>query len=255
MIIALPPSAGKTPPVSGPCLDLATLTAPELNPVRERVIDALQRVSASPEALSVLKVGPSLEPQIRDQIDFCGRACAPAWQVYTGVLYAAAGFDTLTDTERRRCKQTVRIFSGAFGVLSPEDLIPAYRLSMNTKLPDLDVQALWKSTLREKTGVLPKDDLVVDARSGEYMVWSPATNHVTVGAVRVKAGKRSVVSHWAKHYRGLLTGYLMREPNLPRTPEELAEFARLLVEDGHVSGVELTPAGRGPAKLTLVDEE
>ncbi|KTF04874.1 MULTISPECIES: YaaA family protein [Trueperella] len=255
MLIALPPSAGKTTPATGPALDLASLTAPQLNPVRERVIDALQRVSGAPDALSVLKVGASLEPEIRAQIDFYRRPCAPAWQVYTGVLYAAAGFDTLTDAERERSARMVRIFSGAFGVLSPEDLIPAYRLSMNTKLPDFSVQALWRQALREQA-VLPEDELVVDARSGEYMVWSPAPErHVTVGAVRLRNGKRSVVSHWAKHYRGLLAGYLVREANAPSTPLELAEFAQVLVQDGHVSGVELTPAGRGPAKLTLVTEE
>ncbi|WP_461171258.1 YaaA family protein [Trueperella pyogenes] len=256
MLILLPPSAGKTTPPAGPALDLDSLIAPELNLVRERVIAQLQEVSASPDALKTLKVGSSLEPEVRAQIDFYDQPCAPAWQVYTGVLYSAADFAGMDAQQLRRADGVVRIFSGVFGVTGPTDLIPSYRLAMNTKLPDFGVQRLWKMALREEIAALNPDGLVVDARSSEYRVWDPpSSEHVMIGAARIKGGRRSVVSHAAKYYRGLLIGALLRATNPPCDVMELAEFAHTLVDRGHVTGVEIDPAhGCTPAKLTLVED-
>lgn len=259
MLILLPPSAGKTSPSSGPSLNLAGLTAPELTSLRERVIDDVQQVSARPDALSILEVGPSLESEIRAQIDFYDQPCAPAWQVYTGVLYSAADFAGLNDAQMSRADAVVRIFSGVFGFSAPTDLIPAYRLAMNTTLPQVGkVQGFWKKALREaELAELSAIELVIDARSTEYQVWNPASSaqYVTIAAARIKNGRRSVVSHSAKFYRGLLTGALLREPNAPRSGNELADFARTLTGTGHITGIEFSPAeGRRPAKLTLVED-
>lgn len=288
MLILLPPSAGKTPPAAGPTLDLAKLTAPELNPVRERVIDALQQASTRPDALKILKVGPSIEAEVRSQIDFYAQPCAPAAQLYTGVLFEAAGFAQLDDAELTRADARVLIYSAVFGYTRPSDLICSYRLSMNTTLPELGkVGTLWRRELGERgalvgggpapssgasvgpsaRGVLAGSSiagdsaadnpgLVVDCRSGEYQVDAPAApaEHVAVGAVRIKDGKRTTVSHSAKYYRGLLTGALIREVNPPRSATELAEFARTLIGVGAITGVELGELPRGRKQLTIVED-
>ncbi|MDP9807083.1 cytoplasmic iron level regulating protein YaaA (DUF328/UPF0246 family) [Trueperella bonasi] len=256
MLILLPPSAGKTTPESGPELDLASLTGSEHSGLREQIIAELQEVSASADALKILKVGTSIEPEIRAQIDFYEQPCAPAFEVYTGVLFEAARFGELDEAAAARADRAVRIFSGVFGYTGPSDLIPNYRLSMNTKLPRLgNVGSTWKKELEGVPG--GENELVVDCRSSEYQVWMPASSadHVTVGAARIKAGKRSVVSHSAKYYRGLLAGALVREPNPPRDAGELLEFAEVLIDSGEVTGVELDPSeGRKPARLTLVED-
>ncbi|VEI12551.1 YaaA family protein [Trueperella bialowiezensis] len=255
MLILLPPSAGKTSPPDGPALDLDTLAAPEHNPLREQIIGELQQVSASPQALKVLGVGPSIEPEVRAQIDFYELPCAPAHEIYTGVLFDAAQFGKLSASELARADDVVRIFSAVFGYTRPSDLIPNYRLSMNTALPNLGkVGTAWKKELRG-TGA-QHNGLVVDCRSAEYQVWFPPSDadYVVVGAARIKNEKRSVVSHMAKHYRGLLAGALVREPNPPADAGELAEFAHSLIDSGEITGVELSPAeGRKPARLTLVE--
>ena len=73
-----------------------------------------------------------------------------------------------------------------------------------------------------------------------------------VRVLREVAGRRSVVSHHAKHTRGVLTRHLVtRRGRAPRTPDELAAVARELV-GSELLAVELeTPAGRG-ATLSLV---
>lgn len=256
MLILLPPSAGKTTPDGGPSLDLDSLTGSEHNGLREQIIAELQEVSSSADALTTLKVGTSIEPEIRAQIDFYDQPCASAYEVYTGVLYAAAQFGELDAQSTTRANATVRIYSGVFGYTNPSDLIPNYRLSMNTKLPTLgNVGRLWKTELRGTRG--GENQLVVDCRSSEYHVWTPpaSADHVVVGAARIKNGKRSVVSHSAKYYRGLLAGALVREPNPPRDAGELVEFAEVLIDSGDVTGIELNPAeGRTPARLTLVED-
>lgn len=256
MLILLPPSAGKTTPDDGPALDLDSLAGSAHNGLREQIIGELQEVSSRADALTILKVGTSIEPEIRAQIDFYDQPCAPAYEVYTGVLFAAAGFGELDEQSKKRADESVQIYSGVFGYTRPSDLIPNYRLAMNTKLPTLgNVGTLWKKELRGSGG--GENELVIDCRSSEYQVWMPppSADHVTVSAARIKDGSRSIVSHSAKYYRGLLAGALVREPNPPRDAGELLEFAQILIDSGDVTGVELDPAeGRKPARLTLVEE-
>src|SRR6187431_1647470 len=91
VLVLLPPSEGKTPPrSSGPQLDLDSLSSPGLTPLREKVLDALAQVSASPDAMSVLGVGPSLADEVARNVNLRTAPTAPAKKVYTGVLYAAA---------------------------------------------------------------------------------------------------------------------------------------------------------------------
>src|SRR5699024_12023022 len=72
----------------------------------------------------------------------------PALQRYTGVLYDAldaGGFDT---TQWSRAGSRLAVASALFGLLGPDDPIPAYRLSGNSTLPALGpVPTLWRPAL------------------------------------------------------------------------------------------------------------
>ena len=86
---------------------------------------------------------------------------------------------------------------------------------MGVKLPGLGaLAAAWKPVLEEALRAEYPGDVVLDMRSGPYRNACPAQwAHVwQVGVVREVGGKRSVVSHNAKYWRGLLTGYLLRMP-------------------------------------------
>lgn len=254
MLILLPPSEGKTAPADGPTLDLMTLTNPELNDVRSAIASELQDVSAREDALDILKVGSKVADAVAAQIDLFDQPCAPSREIYTGVLFSAMDLANADDDALARADETILIFSGLFGFTRPSDMIPAYRLSMGTKLPTLGNNAsVWR---KEMKGLhLGEHKLVIDARSGSYKVWNPPTaaDHVTIGAVRVKDGERKVVSHNAKHYRGLLAGELIRSASQPQDAEELAEFAHILVDRGLITSVELDPPGK-TRQLTLVEE-
>lgn len=97
-----------------------------------------------------------------------------------------------------------------WGALRLDDVIPAYRLSMGVRLPELgNLAQFWRSELAEVLDPLAEGELVVDCRSAAYgMAWqSPAARTYAVRVVHEDdGGARKVVSHFAKHYRGLWRG-------------------------------------------------
>ncbi len=254
----LPPSEGKTPPrARGPLLDLDALSAPGLTPMREKVLDALAAVSASPDALDILGVGPSIADDVARNVALRTATTAPATKVYTGVLYAAAGMDRLTPTARVRAADSVRIVSGLWGLVAPDDHIPAYRLSMGTDLPGIGPLAgAWRAALGVELQGRAEGELVVDCRSATYLAaWHPPRTADWV-AVRVlrqeRDGSRSVVSHSAKHTRGVLTRHLLtRRGKAPHDATTLARVAGELVGTDLLA-VELGPPARGARTLSLV---
>lgn len=258
MLLLLPPSEGKSAPTRGAPVDLSTLSGPALTGARERVLDELAAVSARPDAPAVLGVGAGVSDAVRRNTTLRTAHAAPAARVYTGVLYAAARLPELTGTARRRAGQSVRIFSGLWGVLAPGDRVPAYRLSMGVDLPGTGkLSGFWRERLAEVLDQQASGDVVVDCRSAAYAAaWRPprTAEHVVVQVVKEQDGRRQVVSHNAKHARGLLTHHLLTRPGRPpRSAEDLAGAAEELAAAGTVDAVELADAAGGRRTLTLVE--
>ncbi|GIG27477.1 UPF0246 protein [Cellulomonas marina] len=265
----LPPSEGKRrPAASAPPLALDALHAPALTGARAEVLAALVTASGRPDAAAVLGTGRALADEVRANTALATAPAAPARGVYSGVLYAAAGLDRLTGGARARAAASVRTVSALFGVLTPEDPVPAYRLSMGTTLPGPGpLASFWRPHLAPVLDAAALDDdagagLVVDVRSAAYAAaWRPprGASWLTVRVEQDLGGVRSVVSHHAKHARGLLVRHLLvRRGRAPRDADELADAAGRLPGPADagtpgVLGVELGPAvARGPRTLTLV---
>lgn len=256
MLVLLPPSEGKTAPDSGAPLALGRLSSPGLTPWREKVLDALVEVSARPDAVATLGVGASLADEVARNVRLRTSPAAPAAQVYTGVLYAAAGLADLSGETAALAARSVRVVSALWGLVAPDDAIPAYRLSMGTDLPGVGPLArAWRDALADELDPRASDELVVDCRSAAYLAaWRPtgAPEWVTVRVERELDGKRSVVSHHAKHTRGVLTRHLVTRPGpVPGGAEQLAQAAGELV-GSELHDVELAPPGRGARVLSLV---
>ena len=115
MRILLPPSEGKTAPSTGPRLALGTLAFPTLTGPREQVLRALTALCRDDpdRALSVLGIGPSLGAEVQRNAALPEAPCAPAWHVYTGVLFTALDPATLTADPA-----PLLIASGLFGLVS-----------------------------------------------------------------------------------------------------------------------------------------
>ena len=229
MLILLPPSEGKTAPETGPPLDLAALAFPAaLTARRQRVLAALVRLSAAKRpkrALDALGLSAGQAGELERNAALPDAPCAPAADVYTGVLYERLRLPELPRAARDR----VLIASALWGVLRPDDPIPAYRMAMGAQLPRLGpLPAFWRPALRK---ALPDGGLVVDLRSGTYAAaWTPREAEVvSVRAFTERDGRRTAVSHMVKATRGDVARLLLAAP-VP--PEDAAGVAELVAASG-----------------------
>lgn len=221
MLICLPPSEGKWQPTQGRPLDLAALSFGELSTARTRMIDTLIEVSGGPEALSTLKLGESLADEAHANTLLWQLPTARADRVYTGVLYDAWGPASLSERGKRRAAASIVIFSALFGLLRPADRIPAYRLNGAVRLPGIGTPtAFWRGALDAS---LDARGLVIDCRSSTYAGMWTVPSALAVRVFTERAGRRTPVSHTAKHARGLVTRALCEAASTPRTSEQAAE--------------------------------
>lgn len=239
VLILLPPSEGKTPADAGEPVDLGQLHFPELTEARQVVAEALATMSARDDALSRLGVGASLARDVLRNTRLGAEPAAPAHSIYTGVLYDALGYHTMTATQQRKADAGVVVVSGLWGAVAFADRIPAYRLSMAVGMPGLGkLASYWKPKLGAALEGHAAGQLLVDCRSSTYAAaWTPPPERtVAVNVFTERDGTRKVVSHFAKHTRGELARHLLtRRGKAPETPAQLAKAA------GEKWAVELVP--------------
>lgn len=231
MLLLLPPSEGKTAPRSGRPLDLGALSfADALGPLRARLLDALD---------PALRTAPT----------------APAWRVYSGVLYGRLDVASLPVPARRRAARSVLIATGMWGLLSLGDRIPFYKLPIGDRVDGIGgLAAAWRplvaAALEERDTVR---ELVVDCRSGGYAsVWRPRrATRLEVRAFAVKPdGSRQVISHMAKATRGDVARELLLATAAPRTP---ADAAALVAGTGMDAELREPEKPGGPWSLDVLE--
>ena len=257
VLILLPPSEGKTAPRRGRAArPRARLSAPVLTATRERILDALVGLSerrTRPTCSVSAAPRPTWSPSTR--------ACAPPrppapTRVYSGVLYDALGFDTLSSAAKRRATSRVAITCSVFGLVRPGDRIPAYRLSGDVSLPGLGpVAGLWRESLGEAVEDAVGTGLLVDLRSTMYAAFwrppaEPAPRVATVRVLHEVGGTRKVVSHFNKATKGRIVRDLLEHGANPRTPQALADGARRpgLARRARRADAARHPARRGRAR-------
>jgi cytoplasmic iron level regulating protein YaaA (DUF328/UPF0246 family) len=235
--ILLPPSEGKFGPRRGRPLDLSALSFPELHESRARVLDALVELcSGDPDkARETLGLTPGLAGEIDRNRQLPTAPTAAVSRIYTGVLYDALGFESLSTSARRRAASRLMVTSSLFGLVRFGDRIPAYRLSGDVSLPGIGtVASAWRQPSEDVLGPLARKQLVVDLRSGTYAAfWRPAKQDkakvVTVRVIHDDQGKRSIVSHFNKATKGRIVRALLEDGRDPKSPDG---FAQLLTDLG-----------------------
>lgn len=206
-------------------------------------------------------MGTSLEAEVDRNTRLLTEPAQPAIRTYTGVLFEALDYASFSPAERDAAHWSLLISSALWGILRPEDAIPAYRLSMGVKLGSIGALAsFWKGALGTALEATAKDQLILDCRSAAYAKsWvTPPSQTLAVRVERVAAdGSRKVVSHMAKHYRGLFARYLIQSGLAARpidgSTAGIAEFLEAVSEDW---SVECTlPTARKAGVLTLLVHE
>jgi uncharacterized protein len=210
VLVLLPPSEGKTAPVRGAPVRLDGLSFPSLNEHRSGLLAALRTAE-----LSHLGLSASQADELERNRELAAAPAAPAWKVYSGVLYEHLRLGDLPAAARRR----VLISSALWGFVAPGDRIPAYRLSISARLPGFPgLAAHWRPVLEE---AVPSSGLVLDLRSGGYAAaYRPAGQ---VLSVRGFTPEGKVISHFVKAIRGDVARIALTAKPVPRTPAQVAE--------------------------------
>jgi cytoplasmic iron level regulating protein YaaA (DUF328/UPF0246 family) len=248
VLILLPPSEGKTAAARGKSLELSDLSFPELTGARAQVLEALVRLSGTPDAASVLGVPPSQPELLERNQQLLTAPTARADRIYSGVLYDALALTELSPAAKRRASSRLAITSALFGLVRPGDRIPAYRLSGDGRLPGLPgagtVAGHWRAHLGPAITDAVGRGLLVDLRSSSYAAfWRPAdVRTATVRVLHEVAGRRQVVSHFNKATKGRLVRALLEDGADPRTPQALAAAWERL---GWTVELDTDPSGGG----------
>ncbi|MEA3497783.1 MAG: YaaA family protein [Campylobacterota bacterium] len=129
-----------------------------------------------------------------------------AIQRYTGVAFDALDYKNMDHKQQQYCNDNLLIFSNLFGVLKADDLIPDYKYKQGATLDSIDVIKEYKDNIKDMLDNHIGDE-VIDLRAGYYdKFYKPTMPTITYKFL--KDGK--VVSHWAKHYRGLIVNELAK---------------------------------------------
>ena len=201
--------------------------------------------------MRVLGLGPTQAEELARNRAIEDSPCAPAIEVYTGVLYEALGVAGLTSAQRSRLEGSVAIASALWGLVGAEDPIPAYRLSGDATLPRLgSIASLWRQPV---TAVLAEQPgPILDLRSGAYQFGSlPVRDDVAVGRVLLERdGRRSVVSHHNKATKGRAVRALASSRRAHRSLDDIASTL-----EGAGMHCELHRSARGALTMDIVTRE
>jgi len=137
-----------------------------------------------------------------------------AIQVYTGVLYSALGWNTLTTSARKLGQSWIVIISAKYGALRPLDPIEPYKEKIVNKEMAPKVAAVLDQIATT---------LIIDCRSSTYQtVWqSPIEKTVEIKVFTTVGGVKKVITHMSKKTRGEVTRHILENGELIETPEEL----------------------------------
>lgn len=194
---------------------------------------------ADPSQLAPLRkrlgLSPTMDHELARNAELFDNPAYPAYQIYTGVLFAAADFAGLSAAQRRTANGRVRIASALFGLVSLNDRIPPYRLNAEASMSGLGtLKSSWRKELDQtmpqiRAGRELPGGLVVDMRSGSYVSMWPLPKELGADkkAITVKVWQRgpgntkTAVSHFNKATKGELAQLLATVTPAPRTFEEL----------------------------------
>jgi len=143
----------------------------------------------------------------------------PAAFAFSGEVYRGLDIRTLTSDELERANRSIRILSGLYGFLKPLDLLTPYRLEMGTRW-EINAKAkslyqFWGSKPTDfLKGELEKDEAIINLASAEYFKvidQKRLTNNIITPIFKeFKDGQYKIVMMYAKHARGAMARYIVR---------------------------------------------
>ncbi len=195
----------------------------ELNPERRTLIDAVQaqvrqaQEAGDTAALEALfgVTGAALERAVEVSLNVYESPLTAAIDRYApGVMYRAMEFSALPTGAQRRLLENGIIFSGLFGLLRPDDLVPDYRLKMDARVEGIGkASAYWREPASAHLNTLLTGQAVWNLLPAAFeAAWDDqgtAARTIRVSFFKEENGERKPVTHGIKPLRGALVGYIV----------------------------------------------
>jgi len=226
--ILLPPSEGKADGGTGKAVQIAGLSFNQLEEQRITLRAALGAAmnGKEPGRAKLLGVkGSALAAATAANLSVLSSPTMPAIERYTGVLYDALDVASLSTRDRKRLGKQVLIFSGLWGVVRPDDLIPDYKLKMGATLaPVGKLSTWWREPITAALASAVRGTVVWNLLPKEHdSAWAPFapahSSSVPSAIFSVKfldegkpvKGERSftTVNHWNKLLKGALVRFIL----------------------------------------------
>jgi uncharacterized protein len=223
-----------------------------LSKPRMGALTSLTRLARDADAsMRALKLGPRLANEVTRNRQVRTSPTMAAIDRYTGVLFDALDAASLGPGAREFARGTVVVHSALFGLVGALDEIPAYRLSHDSRLPDLQLKAHWRAPLAAELAREP--GVIVDLRSEGYVDLGAAPARDGSVFVRVvsfdEGGRRRALNHFNKRAKGLFTRAILdSRPQIDSVDQLLdwADAAGFRLEVGPSRGTD------APVELELV---
>ncbi|MEL0261144.1 MAG: peroxide stress protein YaaA, partial [Aquiluna sp.] len=159
-----------------------------------------------------------------------------ALERYTGVLYDAIDFESLSVEAKRRAGELLFIQSALFGLLPAMEQIPFYRFSAGSKLQGINLKQLW---MEAHQAVWPRlVGPVLDMRSKAYVELNPVPADRTSWFVEVVDQDGKALNHFNKKAKGLFVRQALEDglagiDDLPKVAKSAGMSAE--IESGKVT--------------------
>lgn len=118
----------------------------------------------------------------------------PAIERYTGVVYNAIDYASMSSTAQCFFNQHVRIVSALFGLVAPQDFIPEYKL----KIDKLGADKYWRPVLAQQLNHVSVLDLLPQAHRKAVKY----SQGCAIDFLIIKNGKNKPAGHQGKHIKG-----------------------------------------------------
>ena len=128
--------------------------------------------------------------------------CSMAIERYTGVVFKNLDWNSLNSIAQTYIKQNMRIFSGFFGILKPDTLIPNYKLKMDV----LSLANYWKTDI---SNYVKNEKLILDLLPVAHRkALKVGGNIVKINFMINKNGKLIQSAHAGKVIKGKFIRFL-----------------------------------------------
>ena len=186
-VILIPPSEGKA---SGG--EYKPVSAPK---------ELLSRISESDSNKLYSGTQKSIDEAVKINSEILISKTMPAIERYTGVVYDAINYSTLDTESKRYFNSHVRIISGLFGLVKPQQHIPNYKL----KIDKLQVAKYWKESISDKL----KNTFVIDLLPQTHKKAVSYENGIEVEFIITKNDKKKPAGHFGKKVKGTFVRWLV----------------------------------------------